>query len=166
MTPPIVRTDVADAYIFRRPWGELELLQLRRTEDADADGLDNLAGTWQPVMGHIEADELAPEAIAREVQEETGLALAEALGFWALEQVHPFYLASRNAILLSPRFAIEVQSDWEPTLNDEHDAHRWVRAADANRMFLWPGQRAAIAELRALLMPGAPEEPGLRLPVS
>ncbi|MEM1330498.1 MAG: NUDIX domain-containing protein [Planctomycetota bacterium] len=164
MSSPRLRTDVADAYIFRRPWGELELLQLRRTADPDAAGKDVIAGTWQPVMGHIDEGETAPRAVAREVEEETGLKLSDALGFWALEQVHPYYLVTRDAIMLSPRFAVEAAKDWEPVLNDEHDAHRWVRATDAERLFMWPGQRAAIAEILRLLAPGSLEEPALRLP--
>jgi hypothetical protein len=53
--------------------------------------------------------------------------------------------------VLSPRFAVEVSPGWEPTLNAEHDAHRWVPAGEARSHFLWPGQHAAIAELLATL---------------
>lgn len=140
---PKIRTDVVDAYVFRRA-AAIELLQLRRVDPP-------LSGTWQPVMGHTEASETAACCMWREVREETGLQRDETLGAWALEQVHPFFLADRDEIVLSPRFAIEVGGDWEPILNSEHDAHRWVPITETTEHFLWPGQHAAIAELRSLL---------------
>ena len=140
-----IRADLVDAYLFRRSDGnQPELLQLRRTEPP-------LDGTWQPVMGHIEAGETAAACMRREVAEETGLEIGDALGAWALEQVHPFFLADRDEIVMSPRFAVEVAPGWTPTLNEEHDAHRWVPINEAGERFLWPGQHAAIAELRAML---------------
>lgn len=146
--PPAVRTDIVDAYVFRRDaQGLVEFLQLRRVGPS-------LAGTWQPVMGHVEAGETAVECVWREVQEELGLVRTggAVLGAWALEQVHPFYLASKDCVVMSPRFAVEVGQGFEPVLNEEHDAHRWVPAANADSAFMWPGQRAAIAELLGLLL--------------
>ncbi len=83
---------------------------------------------------------------------------------YALEGVHPFYLASRDAILLSARFAIEVAPDWAPRLNHEHDAARWVPLADIRSSFMWPGQIAAIEEMSEyVLKPGAVAVEHLRL---
>jgi ADP-ribose pyrophosphatase YjhB (NUDIX family) len=140
---PRIRTDVVDAYVFRRA-GAIELLQLRRVEAP-------LDGTWHPVMGHLETGEPATACMWRELHEETGLTPSGALGAWALEQVHPFFLADRDEIVMSPRFAVEVGAGWAPTLNGEHDAHRWVPIDEAPDRFLWPGQHAAIAELRSML---------------
>lgn len=142
---PTMRSDLIDAYIFRRSHpGRTELLQLRRTGEP-------MRGTWQPVMGHIEPGETAVACMWREIHEETGLARPDTLGAWALEQVHPFFLAETDELILSPRFAIEVAADWQPTLNEEHDDARWVPIAEAPGRFLWPGQHAAIAELRSML---------------
>ena len=66
---------------------------------------------------------------------------------WALEGVHPYFLASLDAIVLSPRFAVEVSEGWSPRLNGEHDGFRWVNARRAERHFMWPGQIAAVREL-------------------
>lgn len=143
---PRVRTDIIDIYIFRRaPSASPEFLQLRRA-------LAPLADTWHPIMGHIEGGETALMAAARELREEVGLAPCDPaiLGSWALEQVHPYYIAQIDAIVLSPRFALEVVPGWEPALNDEHQAGRWVETAD---LFMWPGQRAAVDEIVATIMP-------------
>ncbi len=155
-----VRTDIVEAFIFRRTNSQgIELLQLLRSRTAAVS-----PATWQPVLGHIEANETALDAIRREMLEETALTRGSRLGLWQLEQVYPFYIASINAVLLCPRFAAEVSADWEPKLNGEHEAHRWVPEGEARRCFVWPGQRAAIEELRRdILGPDSPCSALLRI---
>lgn len=143
-----VRADVVDVYVFRHGGsraGRPEFLQLLRANDP-------LKGTWQPVMGHAEAGESSVSAAARELLEEVGLdARSRAcLGLWALEQVHPFYIAAIDTVVMSPRFACEVATDWTPRLNREHTAHRWTdRASD----FCWPGQKFALREIEEEIAP-------------
>lgn len=168
---PLVRTDVVDVYIARR--GEdlqLELLQIQRAKSP-------LLGTWQPVMGHIEAGETALQAAVREMGEEVGLMLPATAahtraepaaddgpqGLWALEQVHPFYIAAIDCVVLSPRFVALVGPQWTPRLNDEHTAWRWSRLATAHRTFMWPGQLAAVREIGDLLDRHGPARVALRV---
>lgn len=156
---PTIRADIVDVYIFRRS-PAVEVLQLRRA----AGGV--MGGTWHPVMGHVEAGETAAACALRELREETGLAEDDPalLGVWALEQVHPFFMAPRDEIVLSPRFAAEVRADWTPRLNDEHTAARWVPAAEAERWFMWPGQAAAVGEIvGSLLRDGSLSAAALRV---
>jgi len=108
-------------------------------------------------MGHIEPGETAVATALRELHEEVGLhtnpadpALHELL---ALEQVHPYFLAELDAIVFSPRFVALVDPAWSPTLNQEHDAHRWVSPDQLQASFMWPGQRAACAEILEILSP-------------
>jgi len=136
-----IRSDLVEAFIFRRRAGAIDLLQMRRRADAKRS-----PGTWQPVLGHIEEGESALEAARREVGEETGLEGADCLGWWQLEQVHPFFVADANAIFLCPRFVVEAAASWEPVLDNEHEAHRWVALGNADDAFIWPGQREAIRE--------------------
>ncbi len=153
---PALRTDLVDVYVFRRGaalGGDVELLQLRRTRPP-------AAGTWHPVMGHVENGEAAIATAIREAREETGADRAAIVGFWALEQVHPFFVPELDAILLSPRFAIEVARDWRPRLDAEHDAWRWVRGP---AWFLWPGQRRAVEEIRRTIVPAGATADALRL---
>ncbi|MEM7756435.1 MAG: NUDIX domain-containing protein [Planctomycetota bacterium] len=147
--PPKVRSDIIDAYVFRRVSASestpaIEVLQLRRTQ-APA------PATWHPVMGHIEPGERATDTLWRELAEELDLAGPDTLHAWALEQIHPFYIADLDAVFLSPRFAVEVTPDFEPKINDEHDDFRWLTLARAMHEALWPGQRAALRELHKLL---------------
>lgn len=155
---PRIRADVVDVYIFRFPQAAsrkpqaVEFLQLLRAKDP-------LSQTWQPIMGHVEQGETATDTAIRELLEEVALDArsSNVVGFWALEQIWPFYIAQIDCVVLSPRFAVEVSPIWEPTLNPEHTAHRWITVppdhnADTTRdtldaHFMWPGQRHTITEI-------------------
>lgn len=165
---PQLRTDIVDVYVFRRAIGGhvsggVELLQLRRAKGA-------LSGTWQPVMGHAATGETAAETALRELAEETGFSpdtpepARRVLNLWQIEELNAYFLASKDAIVLSPCFVAEVPAGAEPVLNDEHDAARWVRRDHADRMFLWPGQRQAIrAIFRDILAADSPLRDAMRI---
>lgn len=153
---PLIRTDVFDVYVFRR--SPATFLQLKRAEEP-------LLNTWQPIMGHVETGEATQVAMWRELQEEVGLTRESRhfLGAWALEGVYPYYLARKDAIMMSPRFAIEVSDSWEPVLNSENSAARWVGPDDLGSHFMWPGQRACIGEILQDIIPGSLAEPFLKI---
>jgi 8-oxo-dGTP pyrophosphatase MutT (NUDIX family) len=164
---PTIRSDIVDVYVIRQFASEMlhsvdpmiELLQLHRARDP-------LPGTWQPVMGHIETGETGTAAALRELREEIGLTPEDPLfrGLWQLEQVNPFYMASSNEIVMSPRFVAEVDPHWEPTLADEHDASRWVSSHQALRYFMWPGQLQAVREIvEVIFRPGSITHDALRV---
>jgi 8-oxo-dGTP pyrophosphatase MutT (NUDIX family) len=155
---PRLRADIVDVYIFRRRRSALEFLQLLRASEP-------LIHTWHPVMGHIERNETAVACAARELEEEVGLRVGDAplLGLWALEQVHPYYVAEIDQIVLSPRFAAEVAPSWKPRINNEHERIRWVKDADVATRFMWPGQVAACREIAALVRRGSLAAPHLLL---
>ena len=183
---PRIRSDIIEVMVFRAPEGSgPELLQIKRARDP-------LKDTWQPVMGHIEPGETAVQAALRELREETGLACgadvpsaipsapsslppvpsaqspvpSPFLALWALEQVHPYFIAAIDSIVLPARFAVQASPSWTPTLNAEHTHHRWVPASDAAQWFMWPGQAAAARELIThLLTPGSLCREALQLPI-
>lgn len=144
-----VRADIVDVYVIRLAPGGLELLLLERASDP-------LGGSWQPVMGHVETGETAVQTAVRELREEIGLDVrgGDVVGFWALEQVHPYYVAAIDAVVLSPRLVVQVDSSWSPSLNREHRDHRWVaidpaHPAEGLRALMWPGQKRAVEEIIA-----------------
>lgn len=158
-----VRADIVEVLVARECAGGFEFLQLRRVGEP-------LAGSWQPVMGHVEAGETAVGASVRELGEEVGLRGGDAAwrGFWQLEEVHPYFVASLDAVVLSPRFLVLVEGSWEPDLSGDaaHDAHRWVGAASVREAFVWPGQARACAEaLDVLVRRGCGFERALRLAI-
>lgn len=145
---PEIRADLVDVYVMRERGGAVEFLQLRRTAEP-------MAGTWQPVMGHVEVGESAVQTAVRELGEEVGLRVSDPawLGFWQLEEVHPYFVAALDAVVLSPRFAVLVDEVWEPDLSgdDAHNAHRWVGVEGVREVFMWPGQCRACDEAAGLL---------------
>lgn len=159
---PKVRTDIIDVYVFKRDAGGAPVfLQVLRASEP-------LANTWHPVMGHAEKGETGAVCALRELEEELGLGRGDPalLGLWALEQVHPFYIGAIDTIVMSPRFAAEVAPDWQPRLNDEHTAARWVGAGGVGAMFMWPGQIAACREIVEHLLPeGSLSKAALRVPL-
>ncbi len=156
MAGPKIRTDIVDVYVFRAGTQAdasssgtcgVEFLQLRRAQGP-------LAGTWHPIMGHAHDDETAVRTALRELEEETGFRPAHGLlTLWQLEGVNTYYLARRDCIIMSPCFAAHVGAPLEPVLNEEHDTHRWVRLDQVESHFLWPGQRAAVEEIKRDLLP-------------
>lgn len=154
---PELRTNMVSVDVARRGVLGLEFLQLRRSKDP-------LRATWQPVMGAIEPGETVVAAGLRELREEAGLTPTDPalLGLYALDEVFPFFVARLDAIFLAPRLLVEVAPTWQPILNHEHDAHRWVQEDKAHDMFLWPGQRRGIEEACRILR-GDPSADHLRL---
>lgn len=143
----VLRADIIDLYLVTRPRaGALAFLQVLRAKEP-------LRGTWHPLMGHAEPGENAVNAAWRELREEAGLTRGypQLRGMWALQGVHPFYVPGANAVVLSPRFVVEVAKGWTPPCSNEHSRTRWVPASRCAAAFLWPGQRAACVEARELL---------------
>jgi len=158
---PSIRADIVDVYIARESRGVVEFLQLHRTNDP-------LADTWQPVMGHVEREESVVETAVRELGEEVGLCDGDEswLGFWQLEDVHPYFVARLDAVLLSPRLLVEVVGSWTPDISGEqtHDDYRWVCADALDELFMWPGQvRACREAVNLLATRGSAFERALRL---
>src|SRR4051794_12642482 len=137
MTP---RYDMVNCHVARpgRDGRLGEFLQLRRAAGEYG------AGMWAIVRGKIEASETAWQAALRELREETGLVPEE---FYALNTVETFYLSQDDTVWHVPGFVAVVRRDVTLTLNDEHDATRWVGRDAIDASFLWPGERAQLAEV-------------------
>lgn len=157
---PAIRADIVEVAVARPAAARsFEFLQLLRAREP-------LSNTWHPVMGHCKPGESALACALRELREESGLLVGPGhrTTLWALEQVHPFFVAAVDAVVLCPRFLALAPPDWLPTLNDEHSHHRWVAEADIDTQFLWPGQRAACREALAILRaPDGPASAALRI---
>ena len=135
---------VVDVYPYRLlANGPAEFLVLRRAAGA------RYAGQWRMIGGEVEPGETAHAAARRELVEETG---HRPVRFWALPSVNAFYEWQANRLTLAPAFAAELAGD--PTLDREHDAFRWLPAADAAALLAWPEQRRLLRLAACLLADG------------
>ena len=153
-----VRFDMAACYIVRPGETEnaAEFLQLRRSPG------EYLAGAWSTVRGKIEANEKAWQAALRELREEAGVAPLE---FYQLDTIDIFYLWHDDTLWHCPGFCAVVSQDVTVTMNEEHDAMRWVPRGEINEKFIWPGERAQLAELCREILDNGPAKSYLRIPL-
>jgi 8-oxo-dGTP pyrophosphatase MutT (NUDIX family) len=131
----VVRADGIAVYVYRRT-PLLEFLQVRRSAVAG-----EYEGSWQTVYGGIHPGETATQAALRELQEETSLT---PLRLWQVEYLESFYFRPKDYVAIMPVFAVEVARDAVVTLNDEHDAVRWIQEAVLDNFFMWRTQREAL----------------------
>jgi 8-oxo-dGTP pyrophosphatase MutT (NUDIX family) len=120
-------------------------------------------GYWHVVAGGVEPGETATAAAERELSEETGLVATVGVGVEVVEYVdrltkqpsarrtqHDASVAQVNVTC----FRVNAPDEWEPTLDWEHDDHRWCEPAEAVTALRWPATAGA---LRMLLMLDANE---------
>lgn len=81
-----------------------------------SDGV-NEPGTWNLVGGKLDYGENAKEAVAREVEEETGYS-----GEYKMTLIHTF----RHKSFRYDNFLVIVPFEFTPQLNWEHDKSKWV----------------------------------------
>ena len=136
--------------------GRHEFLQMRRRGD------EPLAGTWQTVRGSIEAGETAAEAAIRELREETAAGPVE---FYRLGTVETFYDLESDAVWHSAAFFALLAAHVTVTVNDEHDAFRWVDETEIDRQFMWPSEKPLIKEIREELLTDSLCKPYLRIDI-
>ena len=85
------------------------------------------------------------------------------LEFYQLDTINTFYLASDDSVWNCPGFCAVVDSQAAITLNEEHDEFRWTARPEFLTQLMWPGERAACAELCREILDNGPAKPYLRL---
>lgn len=119
------------------------VLAMRRAASKDAG-----AGLWETLSGRVEPDEQPLDALAREIDEECGLAVR------IDERPVDAYVARRNE---QPMLVVVYRADWvsgEVRRSDEHDAHAWwtpaeLRAHSSLTRLALAVERAALLGSRA-----------------
>ena len=152
-----IRPDLVECWVFRvvppsspddpRPEaGRLEVLLIRRAPHRIFPGL------WQCVTGGLEPGERVPVAALRELEEETGFGADDVEAFFDLDQAAPFYDDGSDAVVVSAIFAARVRPNAVPRASHEHDTLRWVLAAEAPSLAIWPSYAESVRRVRELLL--------------
>ncbi|MCC6202550.1 MAG: NUDIX domain-containing protein [Gammaproteobacteria bacterium] len=102
-------------------------------------------GEWSYVAGSVETGETAPQAIRRELIEETGLVPRR---LYSADFCEQFYEAQRASICIVPAFVAFVDPQAAITLNTEHDDWRWVSLSQAIDLVPFGGQRRLFEHVR------------------
>jgi 8-oxo-dGTP pyrophosphatase MutT (NUDIX family) len=143
------RPEIVAVWVYRVPDpgrpDAVEILLIRRAPGRE------LAGLWQCVTGSIEPGERIALAALRELGEETGIAGEAIEAFYDLDLVIPFHWPAADAVLSEVVFAVRVAPGVEPLLSHEHDGFRWVGAAEAARLTVWPSYRDSVERIVAVL---------------
>jgi 8-oxo-dGTP pyrophosphatase MutT (NUDIX family) len=141
-----VSPDLVGCWIFRiSEAGELQILLLHRSPARI------YPGVWQCVTGGLEPGEHVVDGALREVVEETGIGADDIAELYTLDQVNVFFAEHVDQLMTEAVFAAQVRPETRVTLSHEHDDLRWVSAAEARELVVWPAYRTAIEQVEWLV---------------
>ena len=130
-----IKSKLVEAHIIRIIKGKIEFLLMQRSER------EKYPLIWQMVTGKIKENENAHETVIREIKEETNLTVDK---MFVVPNVNPFYDSFDNTMNLVPVFVVEVMSDSEVRISDEHQNYEWLNKKEAKRRLAWPGQSESV----------------------
>jgi ADP-ribose pyrophosphatase YjhB (NUDIX family) len=135
---PSVVSDAIDVYVVRRVNARLQFLLLQRRADAP------FSGAWQAVHSQVRPEETALEAADRALAETTGLRSGIV---YSADYVNQLFDHARDAIVLVPVFAVEVDASAALELGSDFVASEWCERDEAAARLLWSGQRWAVRHI-------------------
>lgn len=138
-----VNTSIVAGVALSEIDGEMKMLLMKRTK----------GNFWCHVAGSIEAGETGWQAIIREFQEETQIAVSSLYNAQYLEQ---FYEAHANVIELIPVFAVLCPPEQTVTLNHEHTEYQWCSLEQAKALAPFPNQHAVYEHIWTYFVRQAP----------
>jgi dATP pyrophosphohydrolase len=95
-------------------------------------------GYWHTIAGGVEAGEDWEEAAIRELWEETGLVVDSLPEIGVFAYVREPWEGDPGLRVDVHAFLADVDSGWEPKLNEEHDEYRWLSREEAAELLFWP----------------------------
>ncbi|MCO5224480.1 MAG: NUDIX domain-containing protein [Thermomicrobiales bacterium] len=144
---PRIVSDIVDVYVFRRLNARVQFLLLQRQTGT------SMGGTWQAFHSQIRMGDTTLQTVKRVVQEAIELELDD---IYSADYINQFYDEGRDAMVLSPVFAVTLKQQSPVRLAPEfHDA-AWFDRQDATIRLPFSGQRWAIRHIDEIM--GTSEE--------
>jgi len=112
-----------------------------------------LGGSWQAIHARVLPDESALEAAERALAEITGLVSS---AVYSADYVNQVYDHVRDAVVLIPVFAFEVQSQAKLELGPDFLEFEWCERDEATARLLWAGQRWSVRHIDDVIGSGGP----------
>ena len=144
---PTLVSDAVDAYVFRRINARLQFLLLQRRADAP------FGSSWQGIHARVMAEETALGAAERALSETTGI---DARTVFSADYVNQIYDHARDAVVLIPVFAFEVDSRARVNPGPDFLGFEWCERDEATARLLWAGQRWSIRHIDDVIGSGGP----------
>jgi 8-oxo-dGTP pyrophosphatase MutT (NUDIX family) len=144
---PTIISDAVDAYVIRRLNARLQFLLLQRRADAP------FGNTWQALHTRVEPDESALVAAERALREHVGL---DATLTYSADYVNQIFDHARDAVVLIPVFAFEIEPHLPLTLGSDFLAFEWCERDEAASRLLWSGQRWSVRHIDDVIGRGGP----------
>ena len=140
--------------VVRPHGGGHQLLMARRIQGK------YMGGTWQLISGGLDGEETAWQGAVRELREETGLRPRE---FYRLSTLTQFYRSDNETLNVAPMFCAIVDEGAIVAIDSEHTAFEWVDLDAASSRLMWPVDRQALEEVRAVILGGGIAKEYLRI---
>lgn len=144
---PLLLSDAVDAYVVRRVNARLQFLLLQRRADA------SFGSSWQAIHARVEPDETALAAAERVLAETTGV---DAKAIYSADYVNQIFDHSRDAVVLIPVFAFEVESRARIVPGPDFLTFEWCERDEAAARLLWAGQRWSVRHIDDVIGSGGP----------
>lgn len=131
-------TKVEVIIFYQNEVGEFKLLILKRSEKE--------GGWWQPLVGGIKEGETVEVGMFREIEEETGLTEKDIVS--STDTFYTFDWGHKENIFTDIVRAVELNTEKEIKLSEEHQEFKWVTMDEAIELMRYENNKEAFRKFK------------------
>lgn len=145
---PRVVSDIVDVYVFRRLNGRVQFLLLQRKPEV------SMGNTWQAFHSQIRMGNTTLQTVREVVSDAADLEVDE---IYSADYINQFYDEGRDAMVLSPVFAVTVKAQSPVRLSGEFRDAAWFDRDESTMRLPFSGQRWAVRHIDEIMSIGEAE---------